>query len=654
VDAIDLVREKPFKLGRVVVDPSRRRVSSGELLEPRVMQVLVLLARANGAVVSRDELIERCWGGRIVTEDSITRVIGRLRKLAEDHLGDFAIKTVPKVGYRLEAIVQPIEPGHAPGPGAESRPPLSEPKRIALGKFGLSGPQVELPRAADSIALPAPATRKRRAARIGQRAGAVVAIAAALVGGTVALRQRAGEASGSRALQPVVTVERFAIADNAVPQSFADDLRQSMMTAPWRVPTVRYEAGSAEGAKGAVISGRISRGPNGVVVYPEIRLAGTAAPLWAEPITLPPTDLHASEIGGDIGYSAGCLVNAATNHQRPLSGAALKYWAGYCSNGDSLEGLDPIRRTLAAEPRFAEGWRWKAFVLMTTSRSAPSPAAQREAAEAVARAEALEPGHPATAIMRTYILPQGDFGARERELKKAIVPGEDYFQHQTYGHFLMSVGRLSEAREQYQLALGSQPGNFIDAIGVARAEAGRGNPEGAVELIDRTARGLDCGCGKLMDREASIILANAGDWAAAAERTARAPKNVVQTTVLAFLTARAKGDPTGAEAALDRMEALLSDPATRAVNTATIVALGGRDEAALRLVESAIGADRSAWSLGPLYSPAFARARQTSAFAALAERLGLMRYWRQGHPPDFCAAGDAPAFCAALGTRRPG
>lgn len=54
---INLARTAPFRLGALHVDPPRRRVSTGETLEPRVMQVLVALSRANGAVVSRDELV---------------------------------------------------------------------------------------------------------------------------------------------------------------------------------------------------------------------------------------------------------------------------------------------------------------------------------------------------------------------------------------------------------------------------------------------------------------------------------------------------------------------------------------------------------------------------------------------------------------------
>ncbi len=71
------------------------------IIEPRIMQVLVALARRRGEVVSRSELIDACWGGRIVGEDAINRGIAGVRRLSEAS-GAFQIETVPRVGYRLD------------------------------------------------------------------------------------------------------------------------------------------------------------------------------------------------------------------------------------------------------------------------------------------------------------------------------------------------------------------------------------------------------------------------------------------------------------------------------------------------------------------------------------------------------------------------
>jgi Tol biopolymer transport system component/DNA-binding winged helix-turn-helix (wHTH) protein len=103
--AIDLVGEADFSLGASRVSPSMREVVRAgfhEMLEPRIMQVLVALYQANGRVVSRDELITRCWEGRIVGEDAINRAIGRLRRLSEaDGGASFIIETIPRIGFRL-------------------------------------------------------------------------------------------------------------------------------------------------------------------------------------------------------------------------------------------------------------------------------------------------------------------------------------------------------------------------------------------------------------------------------------------------------------------------------------------------------------------------------------------------------------------------
>jgi TolB-like protein/DNA-binding winged helix-turn-helix (wHTH) protein len=118
VGPASLAGEDDFQLGDILVRPSLREVEARgvrESLEPRVMQVLVALARANGAVVSRDDLIRQCWGGRVVGEDAINRCVSKIRQLAElGGGGAFEIDTIPRVGYRLI---------HSPLPSlAEPRP----------------------------------------------------------------------------------------------------------------------------------------------------------------------------------------------------------------------------------------------------------------------------------------------------------------------------------------------------------------------------------------------------------------------------------------------------------------------------------------------------------------------------------------------------
>lgn len=103
--SIELAHQPPFNIGPLVVCPSTRelrRDGQTVIIEPRVMQVLIALARADGAVVTRDELVEQCWDGRIVGDDAIHRVLSRLRRIAEGVAsGVFRVETITRVGYRL-------------------------------------------------------------------------------------------------------------------------------------------------------------------------------------------------------------------------------------------------------------------------------------------------------------------------------------------------------------------------------------------------------------------------------------------------------------------------------------------------------------------------------------------------------------------------
>jgi len=143
--AINLAAVTDFTLGSLRVQPSRRRVSAGareELVEPRVMQALVALAQAGDAVVSRDALIDRCWGGRIVGDDAINRCIAKVRRLAETaQPAAFSIETVSKVGYRLRvaraAEQAPVAIGPLPKQKVEPAPVLLRLPRWQARRWGL-------------------------------------------------------------------------------------------------------------------------------------------------------------------------------------------------------------------------------------------------------------------------------------------------------------------------------------------------------------------------------------------------------------------------------------------------------------------------------------------------------------------------------------
>ena len=102
-NAIDLSVEPSFRIGGAAIDPVSREADlpgGPERLQPQNLKVLIALKRRQGQVVTRTDLIDLCWDGRIVGEDVINHSISVLRSFAS-RAGGIAIETVPKAGYRL-------------------------------------------------------------------------------------------------------------------------------------------------------------------------------------------------------------------------------------------------------------------------------------------------------------------------------------------------------------------------------------------------------------------------------------------------------------------------------------------------------------------------------------------------------------------------
>jgi TolB-like protein/DNA-binding winged helix-turn-helix (wHTH) protein len=106
--------EGGFRLGSWTIEPlaGALRGPGGELrhLEPKVMDVLVLLAKRPGELVSRQLLLDAVWGPHVSADQLLTRAISEIRRALNDHRGQPAyIETVPKRGYMLIADVSPLD-----------------------------------------------------------------------------------------------------------------------------------------------------------------------------------------------------------------------------------------------------------------------------------------------------------------------------------------------------------------------------------------------------------------------------------------------------------------------------------------------------------------------------------------------------------------
>jgi DNA-binding winged helix-turn-helix (wHTH) protein/tetratricopeptide (TPR) repeat protein len=137
----DLVSRSDFRAGPLFVSPGRRLVQGPDgsaNLEPVVMKVLIVLLDARGAVVTREELFEKAWGGALVGDDSLNRAVARVRKiLADTAPGSSELETIPRTGYRLTGAVSAQVDSSGENPSDERRSTLS--RRLLLGSATAAG-----------------------------------------------------------------------------------------------------------------------------------------------------------------------------------------------------------------------------------------------------------------------------------------------------------------------------------------------------------------------------------------------------------------------------------------------------------------------------------------------------------------------------------
>jgi TolB-like protein/DNA-binding winged helix-turn-helix (wHTH) protein len=92
-----------FRFGDHVLDIERRELRRGAervALEPQVFDLLVYLVRNRGRVVSKDDLIDSVWGGRIVSDSALTTRLNAARKAVGDSgAAQRIIRTVQRKGF---------------------------------------------------------------------------------------------------------------------------------------------------------------------------------------------------------------------------------------------------------------------------------------------------------------------------------------------------------------------------------------------------------------------------------------------------------------------------------------------------------------------------------------------------------------------------
>jgi TolB-like protein len=103
-----------FMFNEYVLDPERRELTRGSdavALGPQVFDLLLYLVRNREHVVSKEELLDGVWGGRIVSESTLTSHINAVRKaIGDSGQEQRLIRTIVRKGFRFVGDVRDGQP----------------------------------------------------------------------------------------------------------------------------------------------------------------------------------------------------------------------------------------------------------------------------------------------------------------------------------------------------------------------------------------------------------------------------------------------------------------------------------------------------------------------------------------------------------------
>src|SRR5690242_6958035 len=99
-----------FSFGGQMLDTDRRELRRADemvVLEPQVFDLLVFLIENRDRVVSKDDLIAAIWGGRIISESTLTsRINAARRAVGDDGERQGLIRTIARKGFRFVGTVR--------------------------------------------------------------------------------------------------------------------------------------------------------------------------------------------------------------------------------------------------------------------------------------------------------------------------------------------------------------------------------------------------------------------------------------------------------------------------------------------------------------------------------------------------------------------
>lgn len=646
---VRLADEPDFQLGGAEVRPSALQVRIGtviERLEPRVMQVLVALAAAAGATVSREALIARCWGGMVVGDDAVNRVIGRLRRLSEHEGSGFSIETVPRIGYRLSreplaAAVEAVPPPAAAQIAVSRRWAFAAGGVAVLGVVG-GGAFLARPRSAASrprlvAVLPFDGDAGPEGVRLADGVSDAVLSGLTRNGGMpVAARHSSFQFRGERKPRAAAELGASHLVDGSVSRSGGALRVTAFLVDTDRNVTLWSERFDAPLSDVFMVQDRIA---TRVAESLRVRLDARPAPRSIDPVAY------------DLYTRADLLL------EQPADGALP-------------QAIAYLEEVVARAPAFALGWATLAEAQrrrITRSPPLEHPALIAISRQSAERALRLDPGLGQVYGTLADLVPRFGRWAEVDQLFQrglATTPEHPRLLEQ-HAYFHLTTGRFAEGGRRILALQARDPLNADLAANVAGVLFDSGNREAALAMIDRAhARWPEQGIWSA--RVAMHAHARSFDTALS---LLDAPPPGISESLLrmrrrAYLAQRDRR-PEDVEATIRDFEALSRTGVEPAMVAMLALSLVGASERALALADSLYRTDApqafgtgvsmnrqyilaGQARTGPLFVPVTAGMRRLPGFLIILRRIGLTDYWRQARiTPDLCGERGLGFSCRA-------
>jgi DNA-binding winged helix-turn-helix (wHTH) protein/tetratricopeptide (TPR) repeat protein len=619
---IDLAQEADFDLGLLRIRPAKCEVEwngASQILQRRVMQVLVALAQARGSVVSQDDLVLRCWRGLSVSDDAIFRCISRLRKLAAGYPdAPYAIETIPGVGYRLtsSSLVED-------DPGVGSAAPHH--RRFRLGALA-----------------------------------AVAALAIlVLVGSIVWIGQRTAPAEH----QPIrVMVQPFEALSNSaevrsqarrIPNEVVNALGDSQIEAV--LGGEQVSKGIPNAIPGLLVRGIVRDDARNLSVDVRIEDSAAHSALWSTAFKR--DSRQASDLPLEVAARVTDVVNMvsfARSANPPLTDnsalSALLQTTDMirgASDGTWAQELRQAQNVVARHPEFAFG---HSVLAAAYSDAAMSDAARREANLTLK----LDPKDAGAYAVLSGLPPFYNYRSREtvllRGIKLARHPKEPLGAlYQYEGILLANVGRLREALSFQLVAQATDEWSPSKSARLAFLYANMGNLAAARDLIEKAIQHWpNHSRVREIERYIAGIYEQPSDALAVFDHlNAQTSSDEDRTAIWrSFVEAKSAHSKHVTEATVRRLRAAADDGKIDRETEIMMFAGLGETKQAIEAANSALDHQEliQSWFL---FTPITRDLRQDPGFIRLASRLGLINYWRDtGKRPEMCTDQPDPNECS--------